>query len=341
MNQIKSTQVFPDVLKYCNITSLYKSKGSRKEFCNYRGIFRVTVLRSILDKLIYNDEYPGIDEHLTDSNVGARQGRNIRDNIFVINAVLNSAAKRSLKDIDIGIYDAEKCFDKLWAQECFNDVMEHGFKNDKLPLLYSANVNAKVAVKTKSGTTRRISMSEIIMQGTVWGSLFCTASIDQLGKKAYEMPEILYKYNGVDIPPLGMVDDILTVTSVENTKCMNSIINTFIESKNLRLSKSKCFRIHIGKGHNSCPVMKVHEDNMKEVKQEKYLGDIIDSSGTIQATIEKRVSKGEGIVSEILSIIEEIPLGKHNTEVAQKLREAMLINGILYNSEPWHGLTNA
>ena len=51
-------------------------------------------------------------------------------------------------------------------------------------------------------------MSEIIMQGTVWGSLFCTVSIDQLEKKTYEMPDILYKYNGVDIPTLGMVDDI-------------------------------------------------------------------------------------------------------------------------------------
>ena len=38
-------------------------------------------------------------------------------------------------------------FDKLWAQECFNDVVEHGFKNDKLPLLYKENVNAQVAVK--------------------------------------------------------------------------------------------------------------------------------------------------------------------------------------------------
>ena len=71
MNEIKSKQEFPDILKICNITSLYKSKGSRKEYKNYRGIFRVTVLRSILDKLIYNDEYPKIDENLTDSNVGA------------------------------------------------------------------------------------------------------------------------------------------------------------------------------------------------------------------------------------------------------------------------------
>ena len=193
MNQIKSTQVFPDVLKYCNITSLYKSKGSRKEFSNDRGIFRVTVLRSILDKLIYNDEYPGIDDHMSDSNVGARKKRNIRDNIFVINAVLNRASKRRLKDIDIGIYDAEKCCDKLWAQECYNDVIENGFKNDKLPLLYAANVNAQVAVKTRSGITKRIPMNEIIVQGTVRGSLLCTVSIDQLGKKAYEMPDLLYK----------------------------------------------------------------------------------------------------------------------------------------------------
>ena len=30
------------------------------------------ILRAILDRLIYNDEYPGIDENLIDSNVGAR-----------------------------------------------------------------------------------------------------------------------------------------------------------------------------------------------------------------------------------------------------------------------------
>ena len=116
MNEIKRKQEFPDILKLCNITSLYKNKGSRKEFNNYRGIFRVTVLRSILDKLIYNDEYPTIDDHLTDSNVGARQNRNIRDNIFVINAIMNNVARRNLKDTDIVIYDVEKCFDKLWPR---------------------------------------------------------------------------------------------------------------------------------------------------------------------------------------------------------------------------------
>ena len=80
---------------------------------------------------------------------------------------------------------------------------------------------------------------------------------------------------------------------------------------------------------------------MKEAEREKYLGDIIDSTGSLEATIEHRQKKGDGIVSEILSIINEIPLGKYKVEVVLKLREAMLINGILFNSEAWHGVTLA
>ena len=64
-------------------------------------------------------------------------------------------------------------------------------------------------------------------------------------------------------------------------------------------------------------------------------------SGSIQHTIQKRKAKGDGIVAEILSIKNEISLGKHRIDVALKLREAMLINGILFNSEAWHDLTLA
>ena len=341
MNQIKSQQTVPDILKYCNITSLYKNKGSKRDFENYRGIFRVVTLRNILDKLIYNDEYPTIDANLTDSNVGARQHRNIRDNLFVINAILNNIVKRKLRSTDIQVYDVYKCFDKLWAKECFNDIYENGFDNDKLPLLFEENMNAKVAVKTANGTTERTEISEVIMQGTVWGSLMCTSTMDKLGKIAYENPESLYKYKGVPIPPLGMVDDVITVSNVENTENMNSLVNNFIEHKKLKLSETKCSRIHIGKNHEECPDLKVHEHTMRESNKEKYLGDIISSDGKIQQTIENRKTKGHGAISEIKSILEEIPFGKYKYEVAMKLRESMLLSRILSNSEIWHGMTNA
>jgi hypothetical protein len=89
-----------------------------------------------------------------------------------------------------------------------------------------------------------------------------------------------------------MTDDVLTVTSVENTAEMNTLVNTFVESKKLRLSHDKCSRIHIGNGHTDCPKLKVHENTMKEAKSGKYLGDIIIETENIQAPITKKERKG-------------------------------------------------
>ena len=101
MNKIKDEQCYPKCLELCNISSIWKKKKSRNDFESYRGIFRVTIFRSILDRLIYNDEIQNIDKNLTDCNVGARKHRNIRDNIFVMNAILNSYQKEHKEALDI------------------------------------------------------------------------------------------------------------------------------------------------------------------------------------------------------------------------------------------------
>ena len=63
MNRIKDEQVFPKALEMCNVSPIWKKKGPMNQYSSYRGIFRVTILRSILDKLIYNDEYEKIDKN--------------------------------------------------------------------------------------------------------------------------------------------------------------------------------------------------------------------------------------------------------------------------------------
>ena len=40
----------------------------------------------------------------------------------MINAITNNIRTNNIKDTDIQIYDAEQCFDKLWAKECYNDI---------------------------------------------------------------------------------------------------------------------------------------------------------------------------------------------------------------------------
>ena len=87
---------------------------------------------------------------------------------------------------DVQVFDVEKCFDSLWVQECINTLYENGFKNDKLVLLYEETKNAKIAIKTPNGTTTRKDIKNIIMQGTVFGSLICTSVMDKLAKIFYQ-----------------------------------------------------------------------------------------------------------------------------------------------------------
>ena len=343
MNKIKDDQVYPVCLEVCDISSIWKKKGSRNDYDNYRGIFRVTIFRSILDRLIYNDEYSKIDNNLTDCNVGARKERNIRDNIFVMSAILNSIKSNKEGPVDFQIYDVEKCFDTLWLHEVINCLYDAGLTNDKLPLLFIENENVRVAVKTPGGLSKRINMKNIIMQGSIWSSMFCVVVMNKLGQLVYNNPDLLYYYRGlVATPPLQMVDDVLGVQKCSyKSRRLNTTINTFMELEKLKLSKKKCNIVHVGKSEVNCPALKVHGEEMKRSKQETYLGDKIDFSGKIKPTIKSRISRGYGAMNYILAITNEVPLAHWRIKAGLKLREALLINSILFNSEAWQGITKA
>ena len=49
---------------------------------------------------------------------------------------------------------------------------------------------------------------------------------------------------------------------------------------------------------------------MDNAQQVYYLGDELDKTGKAKATIEKRRPKGFGIAADILSITDDIPLGR-------------------------------
>ena len=79
-NKAKDECEIPDFVQSTNISSIYKRRGSRNDLDNDRGVFNVSSVRSIIDKLIYFDSYDTVDGNMSDSNVGGRKGRNIRDN---------------------------------------------------------------------------------------------------------------------------------------------------------------------------------------------------------------------------------------------------------------------
>jgi hypothetical protein len=80
---------------------------------------------------------------------------------------------------------------------------------------------------------------------------------------------------------------------------------------------------------------------LEEKNEEKYLGDIISNDGRNIKNIKARVSKGKGINSKILTMLEGIPFGNFYFEVAVILRNSLLVSSLLCNSEAWYNVTKA
>ena len=322
------------------------SVNTRYDLENDRGIFILTVLRKILDKLIYKEKYPGIESNMSDSNIGARRGKNIKNHLFVLYGIMNSVIVEEKSCVDIQIYDIVKAFDSLWLEDCMNDMFDNlpsEQQDDKLALVYESNRNNLVAMNTAAGLTDRVNISRVVMQGGVFGSLQCANSIDTLGKKCYNTGKHLFTYkNMVKIMPLSMVDDILAVARCSKESLeVNTYINSQIELIKLTFhtpdqkGKSKCNVMHVGKKNHLCPTLMVHGTIMGHVTEATYLGDIISHDGKNTKNVNSRVAKGLGIITDIMNMLGKLSFGQHYFKMGLLLRESMFLNGILTNVECW------
>jgi hypothetical protein len=254
----------------------------------------------------------------------------------------------------------------MWLEETMNDMFEAGVDDDHLALIYEANKEVQVAVKTPNGLTDRVTFKEIILQGDVFGPIECSVSVDTYGKECLEEDKHLYLYKDeVAVPILTMVDDALAVSECGyKTNMLNSFINTKTNMKKLQYGVKKCFKMHVGKTcvKEICPDLyvdgwklkevseveagqgKIEDDydgqyEMKEVNHEKYLGDILSNDGKNVKNIAARKNRGHGTISQIMSMLDDICFGKFYFEVAIILRDTLLISSLLTNAEAWYNLT--
>ena len=258
----------------------------------------LTVLRKIMDKLIYNDKYPSLEKNMSDSNIGSMKNKNVRNHLFMVYGIINDVIKGKKKCIDMQIYDLVQAFDALWLEDCMNDLYDSLPKeerNDKLSLVYESNVKNLVEINTPLGKSHRITIDTIVQQGGSWGPMECSNSTDKLGKILDERGEHTYSYKGlVKTLPFLMVDDLMGIAECGiNSVGLNAFINTHIEMKKLKFhtpdinGKSKCHVIHVGNQTIPCNQLKVHGTVMQHVELDTYLGDIISSDGTNHKNIEK------------------------------------------------------
>ena len=369
MNRVKDTQIIPEVFSLKDVSPIYKNKGSRLDLKNDRGVFNGTILNSIFQKLIYKDIYDTVDSNLTDSNVGARKGRGVRNNSFMVNSVIHEIVTNKTKShahgVDLLIGDYSECFDTMSLPITANDLFNAGVTDDKLNLLYKSDETSNISIKTPFGKTERTTVRDTIPQGENTAPFKCTIQIDSISEnQSTSLEKHLYKYkNKVKLPPFGMVDDQLTVANCGlGSALASSHLNSMTNIKKLQFGPHKTVKMHVGQSNITCPQNIIDTFELKSLEEKpssildmvdvegekhvmetvtswKYLGDVLQSNGKCDINIKDKVGKGLAAINQISQMLTDLCLGPYMYEAFSVLRTSLFLSSILSNSESWVGIS--
>ena len=222
-------------MNYANITTVPK-KGSKLLLVNERVIFRVFVFRTILMRLIYNENYRIIDQKMSDCQTGGRKGRGCRNNILILNGIIHDVLSSKKKHpVLLQIYDYRQMFDAIGLKEALSDMYDAGVKDDNLTILYEANKEIRMAIKTQNGLTDRQSIENVVLQGDIFSSVLASVQVDNICKQV-EASNTGYMYKDkLATSILALVDDMVGITDVGyKAQQMNTIINLKSAEKRLQ-----------------------------------------------------------------------------------------------------------
>ena len=193
VNRIKLEILVPDKLQISNVSTIYEGKGSKREVVNLRGIFKLPIVRNILDRLIYFQDQDVLNRSMGQFQVGNQKGRSIRDHTLVLHAVINDA-RTYKQNIDLQFFDIKQCFDSIWLQEAINDLYDSGITSRNLNLLHEGNKSTEMCVETSFGRSERVHLQNVVMQGSVSGGTICSNQISKLCNKSHSEGNV-YMYH--------------------------------------------------------------------------------------------------------------------------------------------------
>ena len=364
-NKLKKEKLIPKFMNKTYITTIPK-KGCRLKLENERGIFRVSVIRNILMRLIYNQKYPEIDRNISDCQMGGRQRKGCRNNIFIINGIIHDVLTSQKKHpVVLQIYDYRQMFDAIFLEEAISDIFDAGCKDDNLLLLYEANKEISMTINTPHGQTEEQTIKNVVLQGDTFGSLLASVQVDQICQEV-DKAGLGYKYKDVlPVSMLGLVDDLIGITNAgHQAQQMNALINLKSAEKRLQFGVSKCKSMLIGKKLERVPNSKLsvdkwnmrYEENMnnketelieqyegrtqlEQTEKQKYLGFLLSSKGDNMINIQNLKNKSIGIIRKLFNKLESLRLRKYYFECGIIFLNAILRPSILYASETYYCLS--
>lgn len=283
-NKSLSCGYFPSDWKRALIVPVFKS-GSKGDVSNYRPISLLSLFGKIFEAIITNELFFKIKHLLSENQHGFYQGRSIITNLMPFLQTTLEVMDSKLQ-VDAVYTDFSKAFDKVHHPTLLIKLENFGIHGELLGWIKSYLTNRSQCVKMNNSSSKYLTVTSGIPQGSHMGPLLFCLFINDIGSCFCHSDYSLF------------ADDLKVYKSIESledcAKLQEDLSRFFDYCKSHRLSLNinKCSQITFSrKVYNIVYNYDIGGSSLNVVNQVKDLGIILDTKLSFDAHIELIVQK--------------------------------------------------
>lgn len=351
----------PPTAKLSDLVAL--PKGNDQELCeNKRPIQLISMLRKLLSTWLNSKLTPINETFLSDYQSGFRPNRGCLDNLFILRTLCEEATTRVLpegKQLHLIFVDLKKAFDKVDRSALIAALEHHGIPSNLVALAQDMHTNTSASVRWQGKRATPFQIDWGVQQGCPASCPLFNIFMDLISRDISALlgpdvgVEIKYVIDGQvhktpsntnyrhckRVVQLLLADDLTLIADNESdTRALLGILDVVTRKWSMEVNTLKTKILIIGSEADSTaqerPPFILGTTVIEVVQEQKYLGSILSSSGSLDKEISYRISQAAAALNGLKPLF-SLPDDVVSPQLKGQFYMSLVVSRLLYGAETW------